>query len=245
MRNQRRTTSAIAAVVLALALSSTAPALASTPDSAKSSVPPVSRDDAPSLALDEDSMSVPPISPPLLDKLHELGLEGEVTSVQGGEGAGVFYGGEEGTWVINLDPDATADTTKLQTGKAVAAQFSYGGCAGYFIHPHKVGGYLEWGGSDNCVASNNQYYLHRVTVALYDTCVGPLCVALGYIKTINSSAAQNFNNVAVVNGYDYCVGQQASNGRTYEQKVTVTVRSVQYGPFWDRGNVVKNCDISP
>lgn len=57
--------------------------------------------------VDEDGLPVPAISDELLSRLHEHGLKGSVTSVQHGATGGVFYGGESGTWVIDLAPDAS------------------------------------------------------------------------------------------------------------------------------------------
>jgi hypothetical protein len=175
------------------------------------------------------------VSPEIAEKLEEIGLTGPVLTVQEGEnGMGTFYADEE-AWVLDLGPVPTKGGISTQA-------FSYGFCTGYFNTPAHVSNYLQWGGQSSCSASNGQYYLHRVTAALYDTCIGPFCVILTYRATATSPSSSNFNRVATAYGARTC---NNGNGRTYEQKVNVTVRSVAYGPYWQRGVVVNTCSVAP
>lgn len=178
--------------------------------------------------------SSPDISPELRAQLDELGLTGPVLTVQeGANGLGTYYADDEG-WVLDLGPNSSSGVT--------TQAFSYGICTGYFNTPAHVATYLQWGGQSSCYASDGQYYLHQVKAALYDTCIGPFCAILTYRATATSPASSNFNNVATAYGALNCVN---GNGRTYEQKIDVTVRSVAYGPFWQRDVVVNTCSVAP
>jgi len=142
------------AAALAVVLVGVTPANASPPETtglvSKTSVVLKNKPDVPATGeLDEDGKPVPVIPPALLQKLHDEGLEGDVTSVQKGDGGGTFYGGENGSWVIDLTPPTTPGQ--------VTAAFSYGFCVGYFNNIQKVSNYLQWGAQSSCSASDNQY----------------------------------------------------------------------------------------
>lgn len=179
--------------------------------------------------------SKPSVSPQLQSKLQDLGLTGPLRTVQEGpDGVGTFYA-DDYAWVLDLGPSAPKRVASTHA-------FSFGFCTGYFNTPTHVSNYLQWGGQSSCSASNGQYYLHKVNAALYDTCIGPFCAILTYRMTATSPTSADFSSVATAYGAMVCVN---GGGRTYEQKVDVIVRSVAYGPFWQRGVVVDTCSVAP
>jgi hypothetical protein len=121
-------------------------------------------------------------------------LKGQVQSVQSDVAGGVFYGGEDGTWVIAFPTQGGLDKPGKSSHTSASGDFDYGFCLGYFNNIRKV---------------------------------------------------SNYSRVATASGQDYCIDSSSGADRTYEQRVMVTVRSVTYGPYWQRDRVIDNCDIDP
>lgn len=148
----------------------------------------------------------------------------------------------QSSWSFRFALDAKGQP--LRDGELSPKAFGYGICKGSFQNLAKQGHYLVWGAQSSCTASNNFFYLHQVRVELYDSCLYGLCVFFEKTKTIFSSAASNYSRVATVNGHDFCKGSKVANSRTYEQRVYVTIRDIEFGPFAQQAGVLR-CDITP
>jgi hypothetical protein len=145
-------------------------------------------------------------------------------------------------WNFKFPIDAKGNP--LQTSGPTPNAFGYGICKGTFQPLTKQSRYLVWGAQSTCTASNNFFYLHRVRVDLYDTCLYGLCIFFEKTKSLASPSSSNYSRVATVNGHDYCKGVKDVNSRTYEQRVYVTIRDIDFGPFAQQVGV-QNCDIKP
>lgn len=145
-------------------------------------------------------------------------------------------------WTFTFAIDSAGKPIK--PGTAAPKVFSYGICKGTFQRLVNRSGFLDWGAQSSCTASNNYFYLHSIRVELYDSCLIGLCIFFDKIRSIVSPAGSNYSRVATANGHDYCVGNRPENSRTYEQRATVTIRDVVYGPFAQQAGI-HNCDIQP
>jgi hypothetical protein len=132
----------------------------------------------------------------------------------------------------------------IPPGKVSPKAFGYGICRGTFQGLVARSGYLDWGAQSACTASNNLYYLHRVRVELYDSCLTGICLRFEKTKVIHSPSSSNYSRIATANGHDYCRAKKPENSRTYEQRVFVTIRDIDFGPFAQQSGI-RNCDINP
>ena len=234
MKELERKKAFIAAVVLAGALTSVAiPAMADTP-----SPPPTTH------ARSEPTSPEVVKNSKVLDALAERGVEGDVVTVQEDDSSAFYSNGSN--WVLDLNStpskvEAAKDSDPSTAASATAAGFSAGICAGKFRDITKEVGEVVFGAQSSCVASNNSFYRHRVTALLRDTCTDPfpLCIIVTDRGTVTSPSSSNFSRLATAAGERKC---KTSGKRKYEQRVTVEVRSVQHGPFWQTNRVVA-CNI--
>lgn len=146
------------------------------------------------------------------------------------------------SWSFRFPIDSKGNPRK--PGQPSPHVFSFGICKGYFQKITREGAYLVWGAQSSCTASDNRYYLHKLRVDLYDSCLYGVCIFFQKTESIVSPASSNYSRVATVNGYDLCRGTKSENSRTYEQRVYVTVRDVKYGPFAQQSGI-PYCDINP
>lgn len=146
------------------------------------------------------------------------------------------------SWSFRFPIDSKGNPQK--PGQPSPHAFSFGICTGYFQKIAKEGNHLVWGAQSSCTASDNRYYLHKLRVDLYDSCLYGACIFFQKTKSLVSPASSNYSRVATVNGYDLCRGTKSENSRTYEQRVYVTVRDVKYGPFAQQSGI-PYCDIKP
>lgn len=191
----------------------------------------------------------PDLSSEVVARLDDYGVESDnVTSVQiPADGEGVLFVMDDNSWVLDTGPsqlyevqEVEGEAPKVETTSLATARFSYVLCTGYFSTIRKVDNYLQWGAQSDCRATASSVYVHEVYVDLYDTCVGWGCVLLDHIFNKRGSEGA-YSKVQTAVGTNRC--QSGGGDRTYEQRVKVKVRSVDFGPFWDRDNVVRSCDV--
>ena len=145
-------------------------------------------------------------------------------------------------WSFRFALDAAG--RPVPPGKVATKAFGYGICRGTFQALVARSGYLDWGAQSACTASNNFFYLHRVRVELYDSCLTGICLRFEKTKVIYSPSSSNYSRIATANGHDYCRANKPQNSRTYEQRVFITIRDIDFGPFAQQSGI-HNCDIKP
>lgn len=145
-------------------------------------------------------------------------------------------------WSFNFAIDSSGKP--IPPGRVSPKVFGYGICRGTFQPIAARSGYLDWGAQSACTASNSFFYLHRVRVELYDSCLIGICLKFEKTKVIYSPSASNYSRIATANGHDYCRARKTENSRTYEQRVFVTIRDIDFGPFAQQSGI-HNCDIKP
>lgn len=250
----RRSIGVLSALAVCL-VSFLAPGVASarpSPDEKSAAVEDVS--DAPS-QLDgnyEGTLIVedPYLSPDVVSRLDEFGVNSDnVINIQiPADGEGSLFVMDDNSWVLDtasadvyqLDTVPDGTTTVETTAPAATGRYSYTFCTGTFTTIRKVSNYLQWGGQSNCMASASSVYIHEIYMDLYDTCVGPLCILLDQVKNVRGNEGA-YAKIQTAVGANLC--ESGGGDRTYEQRAKVKVRSVDFGPFWDRDNVVKKCDV--
>lgn len=199
----------------------------------------------------------PAISPAVESRIEAAGADpDQLAAIQVGEnGNGMFFEMEDGSWVLDL---ADASTYEISVGseaargatsqayvdiaqsEASALAFTYTFCTGHFFTPKKVSNYLQWGAQSDCRSASSSVYVHDLAVDLYNTCVGPLCAVLETLWAAPSPEG-HYGKLQTASGTDRC--ESLTEDRTYEQRARVRVRSVDFGPFWERDVVVKDCDV--
>lgn len=182
-------------------------------------------------------------------RINELGITGVISEVQiPAAGYGAMFLLADGSWVVDANTSVRYLTSNvgesLVIDVAISAiqtrSFGYTSCIGTFNTPHKVSGYLYWGATSDCRNSTSSVYRHELTVGLYDTCVGSLCVFLSFITNLRAPEG-DYSKLQVASGQSKC--ENLVEDRTYEQKATVVVRGISFGSYWERDSIVYNCDI--
>lgn len=191
----------------------------------------------------------PRLGEDVLARLGEYGVESDnVANMQiPADGEGALFVMDDNTWVLDTAPStlyevsaAADDHPIVETSSIANARFNYTMCTGHFIDIKKVSNYLEWGGQSNCMLSASSVYVHEIYMDLYDTCVGALCLYLEHIFNERGPEG-SYAKIQTAVGKNIC--ESGGGDRTYEQRAKVRVKSVDFGPFWDRDNVIKKCDV--